>query len=96
MYLWAAEICYSKLLRFRQNLNNIKNKTTKPSIDRIEKCENFGRGGRKMIIAVISTIAAGVLGDAIGGSQNAEWGAIAAIAVMGGFIIAAIKNKDKE
>ena len=48
------------------------------------------------ILAVISTIAAGVLGGAIGGSQNAEWGVIAAVAVMGGFIIAAIKSKDKE
>ena len=49
-----------------------------------------------IILAVISTIAAGVVGGAIGGSLNAEWGVIAAIAVMGGFIIAAIKNKDKK
>jgi len=49
-----------------------------------------------VVIAIIATIAAGVIGGAIGGSINADLGSVAAIAVMGGFILAELKKRNEK
>ena len=51
-----------------------------------------------IILAVISTIIAGLVGGAIGASftNYPELGIIVAIAVMGGFIIAEIKKQGQK
>ena len=50
-----------------------------------------------IILAIISTIVAGIVGGAIGASftNYPDLGIIVAIAVMGGFIIAEIRKQGK-
>jgi len=50
-----------------------------------------------IILAVVSTIVAGIVGGAIGSSfmNYPDMGLIVAIAVMGGFIMAGIKRHSK-